>query len=282
MINAKPCSNDTACGSSNRSSRTRITKLNKQGGKVTSSRLSPKRGSVLDLFEELIYFTRVFPNPNLVLEVPIVHVEEIRLPCKNKRRRRWHKDYQLDDVKLESIDRTFEFAAAVDLLEILGWRSRPNEFNTAEMAQAIDRPRWVAQQIAYVLRKMGAIESIGRTKSGVIYEEKGDGGLFGPIERNALPARLVTKAEVWQYGLLWRWLQRPALKLQLMSPWPIRRSPDWVARVNEPWTEMEREAVRLSVQRDRPLVDEDWTQSIADRPGLWSTIRPRGRPSKKR
>lgn len=150
--------------------RKRITKIKKEGGKATSSRMSPKRGDVLDVFEELIYFTRVFPDPNLVLEVPIVEVEEIRMPAKKKRRRRWRKDYQIFDVRLESIGQTCEFAEASDLLDLLCWHKRPAEFNTADIAAAIDRPRSFAQQIAYVLRKMGAIESVGRNKSGVVYE----------------------------------------------------------------------------------------------------------------
>ena len=33
--------------------------------------------------------------------------------------------------------------------------------DTADLAAAIDRPRWTAQQIAYVLRKTGAIDSTG-------------------------------------------------------------------------------------------------------------------------
>ena len=148
---------------------------------------SQTRKPVLDIFDDLIYFTRVFPNPNLVLEVPVVHVEEIRMP-RRRNARRWHKDYQVHDVKLESIERTWEFADANDLLQILNWQERPGEFNTADIAAAIDRPRSDAQQIAYVLRKMGAIESVGRTKSGVIYEEKGDGGLFGPIAQRTAGA----------------------------------------------------------------------------------------------
>ena len=50
--------------------RTRIAKSRKAGGPITSRRLSPKRGNPLDVFDELIYFTRVFPHPNLVIEVP--------------------------------------------------------------------------------------------------------------------------------------------------------------------------------------------------------------------
>lgn len=102
------------------------------------------------------------------------------------------------------------------------------------------------------------------------------------VERNALRAGLVKKAEQWQYGSLWRWLQKPAPKPEVLSPWPIRRTADWVSRVNASLTDKEREAVRRSVQRDRPFGTEEWTEQIADRLGLWATIRPRGRPRKQR
>ena len=45
--------------------RKRIINHAAQGGPVLSSRLSPRQGTVLDLFHELIYFTRVFPQQNL-------------------------------------------------------------------------------------------------------------------------------------------------------------------------------------------------------------------------
>ncbi len=44
--------------------RKRIVKLAEQGGEIVSQRWSPKRGKPLDLFDELIYFTRAFPHPN--------------------------------------------------------------------------------------------------------------------------------------------------------------------------------------------------------------------------
>jgi len=101
------------------------------------------------------------------------------------------------------------------------------------------------------------------------------------VERNALRAGMVKRAEEWSFGSLWRWLQNPEPPPRVLSPWPIRRSSDWVARVNAPLLEKERNAVRLSVQRDRPFGDEQWTEAIADRLGLWSTIRPSGRPKSK-
>lgn len=96
------------------------------------------------------------------------------------------------------------------------------------------------------------------------------------VERNPLRAGLVTRAERWRYGSLRHWLEKP--DPMLLSKWPMRRSADWVKRVNQPLSEKEREAVRVSVQRERPFGDEAWTEAIADRLGLWSTIRPRGRP----
>ena len=148
--------------------RTRIAKAKKLGGPVTSRRMSPKRGSVLDLFDDLIYFIRVFPNPNLTLEVPLVHVEQLRVPAK-KRRRRWQKDYRVQDVKLESIEATFEIREPSHLLDLIGMGDEQESFNTLDIARVTDRPRWVAQQIAYVLRKTGAIDAVGRNRSGVIY-----------------------------------------------------------------------------------------------------------------
>ena len=132
--------------------------------------MSPKRGNILDLFEELIYFTRVFPHPNLVLEVPMVHVEQFRMPAK-KRRRRWSKDYQVHDVQLEKIEERYEFREPSDLLKLLNL-SAEDAFNTADLAKAIDRPRWVAQKIAYVLRNVGAIETSSRNRAGIQYTSK--------------------------------------------------------------------------------------------------------------
>jgi len=72
-------------------------------GRVLSRRLSPKRGKLLDIFEDLVYFTRVFPHPKLTLEIVLVEVEEWRYPG-HGRRRRWRRDDQmLAEQKLVSV-----------------------------------------------------------------------------------------------------------------------------------------------------------------------------------
>jgi hypothetical protein len=149
--------------------RTRIAKVKKSGGPITSRRLSPKRGTVLDVFDELIYFTRVFPHSNLTIEVPLIHVEQVRAPAKKKRWRR-RKDFKVDDVKLESIEGTIELREPADLLALIDMPAKTKSFNTADIAKATGRPRWHAQQIAYVLRKTGAIDQTSRNRTGIVYQ----------------------------------------------------------------------------------------------------------------
>ena len=62
-----------------------------------------------------------------------------------------------------------ELREPADLLSLIDLPADTESFNTADMAAAIDRPRWTAQQIAYVLRKTGAIDATGRTRSGIQY-----------------------------------------------------------------------------------------------------------------
>ncbi len=100
------------------------------------------------------------------------------------------------------------------------------------------------------------------------------------VERNALRAGLVKRAEDWKWGSLARWLAKSEPAPKLLSPWPISRSPSWKARVNTPLSDKELQAVRRSIKRGAPFGDETWVESIARRLDLESTLRPRGRPKK--
>jgi putative transposase len=98
------------------------------------------------------------------------------------------------------------------------------------------------------------------------------------VERNALRAGLVQRAEDWRFGSLWRHeCDRPE-EHSLLAPWPLSRPATWINWVNEPQTEAEVEAVRRSVQRSRPFGGESWTLQKTKELGLEWTIRSRGRP----
>jgi hypothetical protein len=149
--------------------RKRLIKRRTKSGPVVDRRLSPKQGSVLSLFDELVYFTRVFPHHNLCLEVPLVDIEEWRYPGHGRRRRRRHNDYQVEDQKLTRVHKIHHFRTAADLLRILPADKLPTPFHTQHLADALSIDRWVAQRIAYCLRKTGACRQVGKQGNTLLY-----------------------------------------------------------------------------------------------------------------
>lgn len=101
------------------------------------------------------------------------------------------------------------------------------------------------------------------------------------VERNALRASLVKRAEDWEFGSLYRWHRQCDRDPKLLTPWPVRRPPRWIERSNTPLTHSELKAIRTCVSRGRPYGSEEWIEETCERTGTWSTIRPQGRPRKK-
>ena len=120
----------------------------------------------------------------------------------------------------------------------------------------------------------------GRFKSFPVQDDEHFHVVCRYVERNALRAGLVEKAEDWKWGSLSRWLCKPEPEPKLLSPWPIPRLPGWKERVNWALSEQELESVRWSVKRGSPFGEEPWVESIARRLDLEMTLRPRGRPRK--
>jgi putative transposase len=101
------------------------------------------------------------------------------------------------------------------------------------------------------------------------------------VERNALTANLVSRAEEWRWGSLCV-RHNGSRELQaLLTELPLARPRNWVAAVNTPLSPRELEALRLCVARSRPFGDEAWQARTATRLGLLHTLRAEGRPRKK-
>jgi len=129
-------------------------------------RLSPKHGIYADLFDELVAMPRLLCHPDLSLEVALIQAEEIRehQPGKAWRRQGWViRERRL----LEVIERR-RFADAADLAALLP-DELPTPFDTAELANALGRPRRLAQRMTYCLRQMGALTPTGKRGRSVLY-----------------------------------------------------------------------------------------------------------------
>jgi hypothetical protein len=138
-------------------------------GPIIGRRVSPKRGTLLDLFDELVHFTRVFPHERLTLDVPLVDIEEWRYPG-HGRRRRWRlTDYQIEDQKLVVAHATYRFQTAADLARLVK-RPMPQPFHTGHLAESLHVHRWMAQRIAYCFRQTGAVCEVGKQGNTRLYE----------------------------------------------------------------------------------------------------------------
>lgn len=141
------------------------------GSKVRAAgrRLSPKRGTLWDLFDELVYFTRVFPHPRLEVEVVLVEIEEWRTAGHGWRRRWRRNDHVVVDQKLTAILDKRRVATAAELWRMLP-PGLPARFHTGDLAQLLSVRRYLAQRIAYCLRHCGAIRQVGKSGNALLYQ----------------------------------------------------------------------------------------------------------------
>lgn len=149
--------------------RKQLVKLAGRGGRVLERRWSPKRGTQLDVFDELVYFTRVFPHRRLRIEAPLVEIEEWRYPGHGRRRRHRESDFRVEDQKLVSIQQTFKLRTRADLIKLAGVRPK-SPFHTGQLAKELGVARWIAQRIAYCWRETGAARIVGKEGNALLYE----------------------------------------------------------------------------------------------------------------
>ena len=172
--------------------RKKIIKLTRKNGSESQARWSPKRGSILSFFDELIYFTDVFPHPNLRMIVPLITVEEIRYPGQGRKRWRRKGNFLVKDRKILEVLDSYEFSTVRHLQKLLP--RLPKEWGTLELAKALSIPRWEAQKIAYVLRKTGTASEVGKRGNAIICQMTG--AREARIELNAKKVKCKSIREV--------------------------------------------------------------------------------------
>jgi len=118
----------------------------------------------------------------------------------------------------------------------------------------------------------------GRFKSFPIENDEHFYSVVRYVERNALRAGLVERAEDWKWGSLYRRTRK--MRGPLLADWPLPQPSDWAEYVNLPQTEAELESIRRCLRRGSPFGNAAWIEQTADQLGLQSTLRRRGRPHK--
>jgi putative transposase len=120
----------------------------------------------------------------------------------------------------------------------------------------------------------------GRYKASLIQQDEHLLTVLRYVERNALTAALVKRAEDWRWGSL-NWRRRHDAPLE-MAPAPFKLPSYWVDYVNLPMTSAELSAVRECVRRQRPFGSPTWVEESVRQHGVTQSLAPIGRPRRKR
>lgn len=120
----------------------------------------------------------------------------------------------------------------------------------------------------------------GRYKASHIQQDHHLLAVLRYVERNALTAKLVARAEDWIWGsLCWRTSRDSPVAL---TPSPVDLPKWWNEFVNQPMTAAELQAVREAMNRQRPFGSPEWVQATAIDSGMEQSLKPIGRPRRKR
>lgn len=143
-----------------------IVRLAKDGNSQLGRRKSPNRGTVEQVFGELVSFPELLLNPNFSLEVLLIQEEEIR---RYDRRRGWRRHgWVTHERRLLQVVGQQLFKTPEDMMPLVP-TDLAEPFTTSELATAIAKPRWLAQKMAYCLREMGAIAQVGKRGNAFLY-----------------------------------------------------------------------------------------------------------------
>ncbi len=136
-----------------------------EDGEATRRR-SPKRGSIADIVSELVSIPQLLNHPNFELEVVLIEEDELRAFDPQKVRGR--KGWRVVQRRLVEVVERRRFCSAADLFCLVPGEL-PETFTTKDLADAMQKPRWMAQKLAYCLREAGEIKICSKEGNTLCY-----------------------------------------------------------------------------------------------------------------
>jgi hypothetical protein len=135
-------------------------------GAQIGRRKSPKQGSVIDLFAELVYLPHLIDHPNLVFEVLLTQEEEV---WRNDGQGSWRrKRWSIHDRRLLNVIERVPLSSVADLCQLLPASLQP-PFTNRQLADSLKCRMRLAQKITYTLRHCGGLELAGKKGNALLY-----------------------------------------------------------------------------------------------------------------
>ena len=135
-------------------------------GEITGRRMSPKKGSLYDLFSELIRISDLFHIGNLSIEVLMIEVEEIW--CNDGKGSWRRKGASIEDRKLIRVFERRIFEHKADFLRFLP-QDLPDPFSNKDLAESLGLPVNQSRRMTYSLRKIGTMTQVGKNRNQMLF-----------------------------------------------------------------------------------------------------------------
>ncbi len=130
-------------------------------GRLIRRRRSPRRGTVLDLFAELMWIPEITRERNFSIEVLMIEEEETR--CADGKGSWRRRGISIRDRELIEVVDRLVFACKEDYLNLLP-EDLAQPFTNKTLAESMNIPVTHVRRMTYCLRKMGAISEVGKRK----------------------------------------------------------------------------------------------------------------------
>ena len=128
-------------------------------GELVGSRRSPKRGRLEEAFRELTWIADLLPHENIVVDLVMVSVVEIR--CDDGRGSWRRKGVSVLERKLDNIEETITLASPDDYVAMLPDCAN-DRFTNRDLCACSGLPYRIIQPMTSSLKKMGLLTVCGR------------------------------------------------------------------------------------------------------------------------
>jgi len=140
-------------------------------GETLAARRSPKKGSYVDAFNELVHLTGVLPGRRLTLELLLVRERQLRVDNGLGSWRR--KGVSIVERQLVEILDSRRLSKLEDYRALLP--SCPEEpFTSRQLAECSGIPVGLARKALYFLSRSGGLVPVRRTREGIWYQQKAE------------------------------------------------------------------------------------------------------------
>lgn len=143
-----------------------LVKIAPETGELLSTRKSPKKEDIYDLFSELIRIPRLILHPNLTIEAVLIKEREIR--CDDGKGSWRRRGVSIVDRSLAEVVESRLFSAASDYVSLLP-SDLPSPFTNKDLASYARIARGKAQKMTYTLKKAGLLTEVGKEGNAILY-----------------------------------------------------------------------------------------------------------------